>query len=84
MRDDHAALRNVRRDLRQALRDVFVGKSVEAVTPHAFLIEAFGQRVIVRQRAVASMKRGIETGDLRQLGTTVKKCSYRSKIVRLM
>ena len=57
---------------------------MKAVTPHAFLVEAFGQRVIVRQRAVATVKRGVETGDLRQLGTAVKKRPDRSKVVRLM
>ena len=84
MRDDHTPLRNVGRDVRQAMRDIFVGQSVEAVTPHTFLVEAFRQRVIVRQRAVATVKRRVETCDLRQLGTAVKKRPDRSKVVRLM
>src|SRR5262245_10014175 len=30
------------------------------------------------------MKCGVETGDLRQFGTTFEKCPYRGKVVRLM
>ena len=47
MGDDHAALRNVRRQLRQLARDVFVRQPVEAVAADAFLVEALRQRVAV-------------------------------------
>ena len=68
MRDDHAARRDVRRDLAQALGDVFVRQPVKPVASDAFGIEVLGNGVMVGDRAVAAMKRGVEAGDLRQLG----------------
>ena len=64
MRDDDPAERDVRRDLRQRARDVFIGQSVEAVASDAFLIEALRQRVPNGHGGVAAMKRGIEARDL--------------------
>src|SRR5262249_58708941 len=41
VRDDHASLRDVRSHIGQTIGDVFIGKSVEAVATHAFLIKEF-------------------------------------------
>src|SRR5262249_24575992 len=64
MSDDHTALRQSRGDLAQASRDIFVGESVKPVPPDAFGMEAFGDRVTVRDGAVAAMESGVEAGDL--------------------
>ena len=64
MSDDHSFRRNVRRDLQQGARDIFVGKAVEAVAPDAFGIEEFRNRVTVGQVAVAAMKGGVKARDL--------------------
>ena len=84
MRDDHAPARDRRRDLRQALRDVFVGKAVEAVAAHAFGVEALRDRVVVGKRAVAAMKGGVEAGDLRQIRKARADRADRRQVVGLM
>jgi len=47
MRNDNAAARHIRRDLRQAIGDVFVGEAVKPVPAHAVRIEAFRQRIMI-------------------------------------
>ena len=54
MGDDHAPVRDVRRDLRQAFGNVLVGKAVETVAPDAFGMELVRDRVIVRERIVVA------------------------------
>ena len=68
MGDNDPSSARVGRDLRQALRDIFVGKTVKAVTPHALGIEAVRDRVMIRQRVMVAMEGCIETCDLRQCG----------------
>ena len=60
-------LGDVRRDLAQPLGDILVGQAVKAVAAHAFVVEPLGDRVVVGDRAVAAMERGVEAGDLRQI-----------------
>ena len=73
MGDDHPAVRDLRRDARQAIGDVFVGQAVKAVAAHALGIEALRDRVVVRDRAMAAMKGGVEAGDLRQVRERVRR-----------
>ena len=84
MGDDHPLRRNVRRDLRQGARDIFVGQAVEAVAPDAFGIELFRNRVAVGKRAVAAMKRGVEAGDLGDIGRSGQDRADRRKVVGLV
>ncbi len=84
MRDDYAPARDARRDLRQAAGDELVGQAVEAVAAHAFRMQAFGNRVVVRECAVAAMECGVEAGDLRQVGKARPDRSDRCEIVGLV
>src|SRR5262245_16162723 len=72
MSDDHATLRQGRGDLAQSSRNVFVGEPVKPVPPDPLGMEAFGDRVAVRDGAVAAMEGGVEAGDLRQLRAALK------------
>ena len=84
MGDDHASARDVRRDLRQALGDIFVGQAVEAVAPDAFGMELVRDRVMVGERIVVAMEGGIEAGDLRQCREIAQQRPDRRQVVRLM
>src|SRR5262249_16225756 len=46
--------------------------------------EALGQGVVIRQRAMATVKCRVEAGDLRQLRAALKKCQDRREVVWLM
>ena len=62
---------------RKRLRDVLVGKAVEAVAQHAALGDRARQRECLRHRGLVAMERGVEAGDLRQLRD---RASSRSRI----
>ena len=57
---------------------------METVSPDAFGMQRQGNREMIGQRAVAAMKRGIETGDLRQVRETGQDRPDRREIVRLV
>ena len=84
MRDDHPAARNLGRNLLQPAGDELVGQAVEAVAPHALVVEMFRDRVVVGQRIVAAVKRRVEARDLRQLGDTGEDSADGCEIVRLV
>jgi hypothetical protein len=84
MGDNHPFGRDVGCDLRQAARDIFVGKAVEAVTPHTFGVEGFRYRVVVGQRAVVAVKRGVEARDLRHIREACQRRADRRQIVGLV
>ena len=84
VRDYHPALCNLRRDLAQTLRNILVGKAVKTITAYAFLIKTLRKRVVIRQGAMAAMKRRVEACNLRQLRTAGEKCADRGEIVRLV
>ena len=52
---------------RKPARDVFIGQAVKSVSAHALRIEMLRDRIVVGDRAVAAVKRGIEAGDLREV-----------------
>ena len=84
MSDDDPAFGTIRHCLAHALRDVFIGEPVESVSAHAFGIESFRNCVMVRDVAMAAMKGGVETGDLRHVREALHQNPDWSKVVRLM
>ena len=68
MGDHDPALGDLRRDLGQHARDVLVGQAVEAVAADALVVEPAGQGEPVGELGMAAVERGVEAGDLRQLG----------------
>src|SRR4051812_20426642 len=66
MSNNDPSLRNLRRNLRQGLRDVFVRQAMKAIATHAFGMKPMRDRVVVSDRAMCAVKAGVETGDLRQ------------------
>ena len=84
MGNDNAPARQVRRDLRQALGDVFVREAVEAVSAHALGVEMVRQRVVVGNRAMAAMKRRVEACDLGQVRKAGENRSDRRQVAGLV
>ena len=84
MGDDHPALGDIGRDLRQRLGDVFVGETVKSVTPNALGMELMRDRIMVRDRVMRAVKRGVETGHLRKIRKIGQQGADRRQIVRLM
>ena len=68
MGDDDAAVGDFGRDLAQPRADVFIGEPVEAVAPHALVVERARQAVGVGDEGMAAMEGGVETADLRRVG----------------
>ena len=68
----------------QAARDVFVGKAVKPVAPHAFGVEALRDRVVVCQCIMGAMECRIEARDLRRPGHALQKRADRREVVGLM
>src|ERR1700761_5217564 len=66
MCNDHPALGDVRRDLRQAFRDVLVGETMKSVAPHALGVKLMRNRIMGCDRIMRAVKRGVETGHLRK------------------
>ena len=67
VRDDHAAVGDLRRDLRQHRRDVLVREPVEAVALHARVADLARQRHQLGDRGLAAMEAGVEARDLRHV-----------------
>ena len=66
MSDNDAPTGDVRRDLRQALGDILVGKAVETVASDTFGMQLMRDRVVIGERIMIAVECGIEAGDLRQ------------------
>src|SRR5271163_3402231 len=84
MSHDDPAGRDPRRHERQAARDKFIGQAVEAVAAYALRVEPLRDRVMVSDRAVAAVERGVEAGDLGKAGHARKYRTHRREIVWLM
>src|SRR5690242_17900179 len=84
MREDHPSSRKRRRELAQAGYQVFVRQTVEAVAPHAFVAQAPWQCEGLRQMALATMKGGIEAGNLRHARCGGEDRANGGEVVRLM
>src|SRR5262249_1027898 len=84
VRNYHAALGRLWRYLAQALCNIFIGKSVEAVTTYAFIVEFLGKCEMVRQRTVVAVERRVEACNLRQFGPVREKRADRGQVVGLM
>ena len=84
MGHDHSSLRDVRRNLRQARRDVFVREAVKAVAADALGVEMLGDRVVVGDGGVLAMEGRIEARDLGQPRPVRHHRPDRRQIVRLV
>ena len=71
-------------DLAQAPGDVFVGQTVETVSPDTLGVEALRNGKVVGNRTVAVMKGGIEAGNLKQFRSAHQQRPDRCEVVRLM
>jgi hypothetical protein len=56
----------------QASRNVFVGQTMKSVAANAFRIELQRDGIVIGEPAMAAMKGGIETSDLRKSGAAGK------------
>jgi hypothetical protein len=63
MRDDHPLECNVRRDLGERARNIFVGEAVETVAPDPLSMQITRDRIVVRPSVAAAIKGGIKTRD---------------------
>ncbi len=81
---DGAALRGLRVELRQHRGDVLVAQPVEAVAPHARLVQLVGQREHLGDLGIGAMKRRVEARDLRYVGRAMQYCANRREVMRLV
>ena len=66
MGHDDPFLRDVRRDLHQARRDILVGQAVKAVAANTLGMEMLGNSVVIGDGGMLPMKRRVEARDLWQ------------------
>ena len=57
---------------------------MEAVSAHALGVEPLRYGIVVDNRVVIAVERGIEAGDLRQVGIAAKNGADRREVVRLV
>ncbi len=84
VRDDHAARREIRRERPQPSRDERVREAMEAVAMHPVRRDLARQRECLRLPFLTAVERGVEAGDLRQLGSTRADGRDRREIVGLV
>ena len=84
MGDDHVLTRDLRRDLPERMRDVFVRQSVEAVATHALFIIGARQRERVGHERMAAVEGGVEAGDLRRRRERLHRRLDAGDVVRLV
>ena len=84
VRDDHAAVGDLRRDLGQDRGDVLVRQAVEAVALHAGLADLARQRHQLGDRRLAAMEARVEAGDLRHAGQPLGDRLDGREVVRLV
>ena len=84
MRDDHAPARDLGRDRRQHGRDVFVRQPMEAVALDAGVADLGRQRHELGDRWPATMKAGVEAGDLRYAGNPFPHRLHCREVIGLM
>src|SRR6476659_9781023 len=84
MADDHPPPAVRRRYFKQPSRHEFIGQTMEAVTPHPFVIESPWQRIGAVEAALRPVERRIETGDLWYAGKGCTGGSDAREIVRLV
>jgi hypothetical protein len=70
--------------LGKAACNVLVGEAVKTVAAHALVIKAFWDGIMVRDRAVPAMERGVEAGNLPQMRKTRENGTDRGEVVRLV
>ncbi len=75
MRDNDPPRRDLRRLLCHCTGDVFIRQAVEAVAPHAFLVQRVGDGEAIGHRGMAAMKRGVEACHLHDAGKPLADCA---------
>ena len=84
MSDDDTPVRGGGRHVAQAARDVFVREPMKPVAPDTLGVKAFRNREMVRDFAVAAMKRRVEARDLEQFRPTREQCLNGREVIWLM
>jgi BON domain len=84
MGDDEPAAGAIGRDLRQCRDDVFVGQAVKSVAPHALCCNFARQGELLGERRLRPVERGIEAGNLRDVGHGAADGADRGDLVRLV
>ena len=64
--------------------DVFVRETVKSVTPHAFGVKLMRDRIVVSDRVMGAVKRGVEAGHLWKVRKIGQKRADRRQVMRLM
>ena len=80
----HPALRQLRVDLLQPAGDVLVGQAVKAVPADPLLVPGIRDREPVGDLGMVAVERGIEAGDLGDIGMAGADLPDRRQIVRLV
>ena len=84
VRDDHAAVRDLGRHVRQHGRDVLVREPVKTISLHAAAAQVARQRHHLGDGGLPAMKAGIEAGDLRHARQSLGHGVDGGEVVRLM
>ena len=71
-------------NFRQHRGDVLVRQAMKSVSSHAGGVQLLGQGESLRHLRICAVERGVEAGDLRQLGRALEQPTNGSEIVRLM
>ena len=84
MRDNNAPGGDLGRHLRQTAGNELIRQAVKAVAAHALRVEALRNGLMVRQRVVPALERGIEAGNRGNVRDTSEHRADRREIVGLM
>ena len=84
MSDDNTTVRDSRRYVAQAARDIFVGESMKPVASDTLGVKALRNREMVGDFAMAAVKRRVEARDLDQFRPTREQCLNGREVIRLM
>src|SRR5882762_5566386 len=68
----------------QGFRDVFVRQTVKSVTAYAFVVKLMLDCIVVCDRVMRTVKRGVEAGHLRKGWKIGQKRTDRCQVMRLM
>ena len=84
MRHYDATIGDTRRDVTKPVGNVLVRKAMKAIASNTFRIEIQRNRIMVGERIVTAMERGIETSDLREVRVSHQQRPDRRQIIGLM
>jgi hypothetical protein len=84
MRDHNSAVGYFRSHDGQSLRYVFVGESMEPITPYSFSMKALRNGEPIGHFGVVAVKSGIKAGNLQDVRLPFQNCADRGNVVWLM